>query len=73
MWLKKPNYFRVEAEATPRKTSGILIGDGQTLWIYWPQGRPQWELVDDAKADPKHAIEVLHEEASPAGMSFDLA
>ncbi len=65
VWLKKPNYFRVEAEATPRKTSGILIGDGQTLWIYWPQGRPQWELVDDAKADPSARLKCYMKKPAP--------
>lgn len=49
-WLKKPNYFRVEAESSlvekksaPKKSSGILIGDGNTLWIHWPEGRPRYD------------------------------
>jgi outer membrane lipoprotein-sorting protein len=48
VWLKKPNFFRVETESTSLavtllygKRGGILIGDGNTLWIHWPQGRPQ--------------------------------
>ncbi len=40
VWLKKPNYFRVEATSTSGSRGGILIGDGKKLWIYWPQGRP---------------------------------
>jgi outer membrane lipoprotein-sorting protein len=106
VWLKKPNYFRVEAESVargfgwrdwglvvrviledprtffeglfkftikpavnklvakpekrpeprplPAKTGknagvkeivrgGTLIGDGNTLWIYWPQGHPRYD------------------------------
>jgi len=43
-WLKKPNYFRIESfrkgEDKPR---GIIVGDGETLWIYWLQGKPQYE------------------------------
>lgn len=39
-WLKKPNYFRVEGEPDSGRGGGILVGDGGTLWIYWPQGRP---------------------------------
>jgi outer membrane lipoprotein-sorting protein len=49
VWLKKPNYFRVETERTSLvailimgKTGGTLIGDGKTLWIYWPGGRLQF-------------------------------
>jgi len=43
-WLKKPNYFRVEA-VRDEQVGGILVGDGERLWIYWPQGRPPygWE------------------------------
>ena len=50
VWLKKPNYFRVESENTSPavvlllgKLGGTLIGDGKTLWIYWPEGRPRDE------------------------------
>ena len=50
-WLKKPNYFRVEGESPLRGKGGILIGDGNRLWIYWPEGRP---IVDeDSEADKK--------------------
>lgn len=45
-WLKKPNFFRVEGFVKgENKPKGILVGDGETLWIYWPQGKPQygWE------------------------------
>ncbi len=24
------------------KKGGVLIGDGNTIWIYWPEGRPQY-------------------------------
>ena len=46
VWLKKPNYFRVEGSYSGKKKGeadgGILIGDGQNLWIYWPNGRPRY-------------------------------
>jgi outer membrane lipoprotein-sorting protein len=51
VWLKKPNYFRVETESASRGKGGILIGDGNTLWIYWPQGRP--EFSTEASKDDK--------------------
>ena len=40
VWLKKPNYFRVDG--SDEKSGGILIGDGNTLWVYWPKGRPRF-------------------------------
>jgi outer membrane lipoprotein-sorting protein len=58
-WLKKPNYFRVESEsdlAGKRRLppeagggGGILIGDGNLMWIYWPKGRykHEWEEAKD--------------------------
>jgi outer membrane lipoprotein-sorting protein len=46
VWLKKPNYFRVEGSFKGKKkeeeSGGILIGDGENLWVYWPQGRPRF-------------------------------
>jgi hypothetical protein len=46
IWLKKPNYARVEM-IRPGKTEpgGILVGDGDYFWIYWPEGkfRYDWE------------------------------
>jgi outer membrane lipoprotein-sorting protein len=59
-WLKKPNYFRMEAEAANAGKSkyefsgggrGVLIGDGRTLWLYWPDGRykREWEEVEAYK------------------------
>jgi outer membrane lipoprotein-sorting protein len=43
-WLKKPNFFRVESFLkSDKKPKGVLVGDGETLWIYWPQGKPQYE------------------------------
>ncbi|MFZ1934328.1 MAG: DUF2092 domain-containing protein [Thermoguttaceae bacterium] len=57
-WLKKPNYFRVESEYTTAAKrplpieaggGGVLIGDGNLLWIYWPKGRykHEWEEAED--------------------------
>ncbi len=45
-WLKKPNHFRIEASRFGEdEVSGVLIGDGDHLWIHWPGGRPRyvWE------------------------------
>jgi outer membrane lipoprotein-sorting protein len=40
VWLKKPNYFRVETLDRDSAPGGTLIGDGNDLWIYWPGERP---------------------------------
>jgi outer membrane lipoprotein-sorting protein len=43
IWLKKPNYFRVEAFDGQGWRSGTLVGDGNNLWVYWPGDCP---LID---------------------------
>ncbi len=46
IWLKKPNYARVEAARVGQtEPSGILVGDGDYFWIYWPKEKPRygWE------------------------------
>ena len=51
VWLKKPNYFRMETQTVDGQAGGILIGDGSKLWIHWPSGRPQWEYVEESAHD----------------------
>ncbi len=51
VWLKKPNFFRMETQSATGEPGGILIGDGTKLWIHWPKGRPQWQLVTQSEAD----------------------
>jgi outer membrane lipoprotein-sorting protein len=46
IWLKKPNFVRLEAiRAGSNDPSGILVGDGEYFWIYWPKEKPRygWE------------------------------
>jgi len=38
IWMKKPNYFRVETVNRQGAECGTLVGDGDHLWIYWPEG-----------------------------------
>jgi peroxiredoxin len=50
IWLKKPNEFRLEASKFGSDAvSGVLVGDGENLWIYWPEGKPRygWEYSGD--------------------------
>ena len=43
IWMKKPNYFRVETVNSQGVECGTLVGDGDHLWIYWPEGiSPAW-------------------------------
>jgi outer membrane lipoprotein-sorting protein len=47
IWLKKPNYARLEASPLgDSQPSGILVGDGDYFWIYWPKEKPRygWEM-----------------------------
>lgn len=55
VWLKKPNFFRVEVAPVFGTTTGVLVGDGENLWTYWPQGRPNFTYDEFAgtEADPK--------------------
>jgi len=70
-WLKKPNYFRVESESAARGKCGILVGDGSDLWIYWPQGRPQWSGDEDTDADKKARLTCyMTKPARPGGHSI---
>jgi len=43
IWLKKPNYFRVEAADAGGALTGTLVGDGNDLWVHWPGTCP---LID---------------------------
>lgn len=64
-WLKKPNYFRVETESAKLGKGGILVGDGRALWIYWPQGRPQWQ--DESKDDKQARLKSYMTKRTPPG------
>jgi len=36
VWMKKPNYFRVETASRRDEMCGTIVGDGEHLWIFWP-------------------------------------
>jgi peroxiredoxin/outer membrane lipoprotein-sorting protein len=40
LWMKKPNYARLESRSADGAHVGILVLDGKELWTYWPSGRP---------------------------------
>jgi peroxiredoxin/outer membrane lipoprotein-sorting protein len=42
LWLKKPSFARMEGYRAGGELGGVLVGDGEAFWIYWPNGRPNW-------------------------------
>lgn len=53
IWLKKPNYARVEA-AGQNDMKGILVGDGEFFWTYWPNGRYQYSFERSEEGAREH-------------------
>jgi outer membrane lipoprotein-sorting protein len=66
IWMKKPNHFRVETINSGGLEGGILIGDGDYLWIYWPKDRPFFSS-EDRESYEKSRSEVYMKEATPLG------
>jgi outer membrane lipoprotein-sorting protein len=63
VWLKKPNQFRVEAARPDGRQGGTLIGDGESLWIFWPGDRPRFVSTDQEYE--KTRSKVYMKEATP--------
>ena len=40
LWMKKPNFARLESRSADGAHAGIIVLDGRQLWTYWPSGRP---------------------------------
>lgn len=52
--MKKPNHFHLETTRKDGSKGGVLIGDGDNLWIHWPNGRPFFSSEDPATySDPR--------------------
>jgi outer membrane lipoprotein-sorting protein len=72
IWLKKPNYARVEmTRPGQKKLWGILIGDGDYFWIYWPEGkfRYPWEQSGKyAEEYEKYQRKFFMKKRTPVGM-----
>jgi outer membrane lipoprotein-sorting protein len=80
-WLKKPNYFRIEAESNLMKKTffrskesgggtGVLIGDGRVMWIYWPQGRYKREWEEAKDFEKTRLTTYIQKPAPPGGHSI---
>ncbi len=68
IWMEKPNYFRVEAESCPDgKRRGVIVGDGDFLWLCWPTGRPRFS-VEDSESYSETSRNVYMKKGTPLGM-----
>lgn len=71
IWLKKPNFVRLEAApAGQAKPCGILVGDGEYFWVYWPEGKPRypWEYAGErGELYDKHRLTFFMKARSPVG------
>ena len=71
IWLKKPNYARVEMTRPGLKEpGGMLVGDGDYFWIYWPQGkfRYGWEKSGKyAEEYDKYQYRFFMQKRTPVG------
>ena len=49
--------------------SGILVGDGDYFWTYWPEGKPRYGFEFNGKYAEEYEKEraQFHEEARPVG------
>ncbi|MGB2862350.1 MAG: DUF2092 domain-containing protein [Sedimentisphaerales bacterium] len=63
IWMKKPNYFRVETVNSQGAECGTLVGDGDHLWIYWPQGNSP--ASDDTDGYAQTQANVYMKKATP--------
>lgn len=69
IWLKKPNYVRLEASVRG-DTTGILVGDGTHFWTYWPNGRrpAQWERKGERAKEYERTKDISYmKKRSPPG------
>jgi outer membrane lipoprotein-sorting protein len=64
MWLKKPNFARIEVSYGSQVT-GILVGDGSNFYIYWPNGKPRYTFETDEMYAPAKDKTYMREPAPP--------
>ncbi len=62
VWMKKPNYFRVETVNGKGKKAGTLVGTGDCAYTYWPGDRPYIGGEDKAEYEKtKSNVYMKHE------------
>lgn len=68
--LRKPNYARLESRSEDGTKTGILILDGRTLWIYWPDGRPYIHESDSAANTRDVGMSYIRKSTGKSGHSI---
>ncbi len=48
IWMKKPNYTRLEVKRDG-ELKAVIVGDGKYFWTYWPNKRPHWSWEDSTE------------------------
>jgi len=73
VWMKKPNFFYVETITKDSMNHGILVGDGQYAWSYWPNGRPRFSGEDNDAYKKSRFNVYMKEPAAPGKFSIGYA
>ena len=59
IWMEKPGFVRLEAGGCSGKKKGILVGDGEVFWIFWPTGRPRFSGDDPVEHSRSRSISFI--------------
>ncbi len=70
VWLKKPNHFRIESVSLDGTRSGTIVGDGQTLWLFWGGDRPHFSSEDEESYNKTRSNVYITKPAPPGKHSI---
>ena len=70
VWLKKPNHFRIESVSFDGTRRGTIVGDGETLWLFWGGDRPRFSDEDDESYNQTRSNVYLTKPAPPGKHSI---
>lgn len=68
--LRKPNQFRLTATAVGSDRGGTLVGDGETMWLFWHGARPFFSSEDPATYSSSRDRQYMKKPAPPGGHSI---
>lgn len=69
IWMKKPNYARVEA-SRDGQVRGVLVLDGTHFWTYWPNGRLRYGFEEESEWEQTRMTSYMKEPAPPGHHSI---
>ena len=76
IWLEKPGFGRMEAVMPSEVTgmgetvTGVIVGDGESYWIYWPAGFPGTRPWDPGQSNTPVTNLYMQRRFKPAKYSF---